>query len=130
MLVSHLGKVGTKNGFLFLGTCHAGAIRLDIGPARIRPLYPGRFAALDSYDGTNGVFAYTVREGLKGKARPSPTGQSTISSSASMFPAGWKSLQNKRLTTKARASRYRPRAPGAFRSASRPEPAPHAHTNL
>lgn len=81
-LVTHLGKIGTKNGFLFLDTCHAGAIRLDTGPARINQ-ESGRYIlvasqsiqeALDSYDGKNGVFAYAVLEGLKGKARQSPTG--------------------------------------------------------
>ena len=78
-LVAHLGKIGTKNGFLFLDTCHAGAIRLDTGPARINQ-ESGRYIlvasqsiqeALNSYDGKNGVFAYAVLEGLKGKARPS-----------------------------------------------------------
>ncbi len=81
-LVAHLGKIGTKNGFLFLDTCHAGAIRLDTGPARINQ-ESGRYIlvasqsiqeALDSFDGKNGVFAYAVLEGLKGKARPSSTG--------------------------------------------------------
>src|SRR6185312_11615764 len=81
-LVTHLGKIGTKNGFLFLDTCHAGAIRLDTGPARINQ-ESGRYIlvasqsiqeALDSYDGKNGVFAYAVLEGLKGKARQSSTG--------------------------------------------------------
>ena len=76
-LVAHLGKIGAKNGFLFLDTCHAGAIRLDTGPARINQ-ESGRYilvasqriqSALDSYDGKNGVFAYAVLEGLKGKAR-------------------------------------------------------------
>ena len=81
-LVTHLGKIGTKNGFLFLDTCHAGAIKLDTGPARINQ-ESGRYIlvasqsiqeALDSFDGKNGVFAYAVLEGLKGKARQSPTG--------------------------------------------------------
>lgn len=81
-LVAHLGKISTKNGFLFLDTCHAGAIRLDTGPARINQ-ESGRYIlvasqsiqeALDSYDGKNGVFAYAVLEGLKGKARQGSTG--------------------------------------------------------
>jgi len=81
-LVTHLGKIGAKNGFLFLDTCHAGAIRLDTGPARINQ-ESGRYIlvasqsiqeALDSFDGKNGVFAYAVLEGLKGKARQSSTG--------------------------------------------------------
>ncbi|HEX3970856.1 MAG TPA: caspase family protein [Stellaceae bacterium] len=81
-LVTHLGKIGTKNGFLFLDTCHAGAIKLDTGAARINQ-ESGRYIlvasqsiqeALDSFDGKNGVFAYAVLEGLKGKARPSATG--------------------------------------------------------
>lgn len=81
-LVAHLGKISTKNGFLFLDTCHAGAIRLDTGPARINQ-ESGRYIlvasqsiqeALDSYDGKNGVFAYAVLEGLKGKARQGGTG--------------------------------------------------------
>jgi hypothetical protein len=81
-LVAHLGKIGTKNGFLFLDTCHAGAIRLDTGPARINQ-ESGRYIlvasqsiqeALDSYDGKNGVFAYAVLEGLEGKARQNTTG--------------------------------------------------------
>jgi hypothetical protein len=82
MLVTHLGKIGTKNGFLFLDTCHAGAIRLDTGPARINQ-ESGRYIlvasqsiqeALDSYDGKNGVFAYAVLEGLRGKARQAQSG--------------------------------------------------------
>jgi WD40 repeat protein len=81
-LVAHLGKIDTKNGFLFLDTCHAGAIRLDTGPARINQ-ESGRYIlvasqsiqeALDSYDGKNGVFAYAVLEGLKGKARQGGSG--------------------------------------------------------
>ena len=81
-LVAHLGKINTKNGFLFLDTCHAGAIRLDTGPARINQ-ESGRYIlvasqsiqeALDSFDGKNGVFAYAVLEGLKGKARQGGTG--------------------------------------------------------
>ncbi|HEY1506288.1 MAG TPA: caspase family protein [Stellaceae bacterium] len=81
-LVTHLGKIGTKNGFLFLDTCHAGAIRLDTGPARINQ-ESGRYIlvasqsiqeALDSYDGKNGVFAYAVLQGLNGKARPAAIG--------------------------------------------------------
>ena len=81
-LVAHLGKIATKNGFMFLDTCHAGAIRLDTGPARINQ-ESGRYIlvasqsiqeALDSYDGKNGVFAYAVLEGLKGKARQGGTG--------------------------------------------------------
>ena len=73
---------GTKNGFLFLDTCHAGAIKLDTGAARINQ-ESGRYIlvasqsvqeALDSFDGKNGVFAYAVIEGLKGKARQSATG--------------------------------------------------------
>jgi hypothetical protein len=80
-LVMHLGKIAAKNGFLFLDTCHAGAIRLDTGPARINQ-ESGRYilvasqriqSALDSYDGKNGVFAYAVLEGLKGKARRDAT---------------------------------------------------------
>ena len=76
-LVTHLGKIAAKNGFLFLDTCHAGAIHLDTGPARINQ-ESGRYilvasqriqSALDSYDGKNGVFAYAVLEGLKGKGR-------------------------------------------------------------
>ncbi len=79
-LVSHLGKIGAKNGFLFLDTCHAGAIHLDTGPARINQ-ESGRYilvasqriqSALDSFDGKNGVFAYAVLEGLRGKARQNP----------------------------------------------------------
>jgi WD40 repeat protein len=80
-LVAHLGKIAAKNGFLFLDTCHAGAIRLDTGPARINQ-ESGRYilvasqriqSALDSYDGKNGVFAYAVLEGLHGKARQDPS---------------------------------------------------------
>ena len=81
-LVAHLGKIATKNGFMFLDTCHAGAIRLDTGPARINQK-SGRYIlvasqsiqeALDSYDGKNGVFADAVLEGLNGKARSGGTG--------------------------------------------------------
>jgi len=80
-LVAHLGKIAAKNGFLFLDTCHAGAIRLDTGAGRINQ-ESGRYilvasqkiqSALDSYDGKNGVFAYAVLEGLKGKGRRDPS---------------------------------------------------------
>jgi hypothetical protein len=74
-LVRLLSELPARNVFLLLDTCYAGAFHLQ-GPGNLAN-ESGRFVltgsssveeALDSYDGTNGVFAYAVREGLYGGA--------------------------------------------------------------
>jgi hypothetical protein len=74
-LVRLLAELPARNVFLLLDTCYAGAFDLD-GPGNLAN-ESGRFVltgsssveeALDSYDGTNGVFAYAIREGLFGGA--------------------------------------------------------------
>lgn len=70
-----LSELSARNVLLLLDTCYAGAFHLQ-GPGNLAN-ESGRFVltgsssvdeALDSYDGTNGVFAYAVREGLYGAA--------------------------------------------------------------
>ena len=74
-LVRLLSDLPARNVFLLLDTCYAGAFDLQ-GPGNLGN-ESGRFVltgsssveeALDSYDGTNGVFGYAVREGLMGGA--------------------------------------------------------------
>jgi hypothetical protein len=74
-LVRLLSELSARNVLLLLDTCYAGAFHLQ-GPGNLAN-ESGRFVltgsssveeALDSYDGTNGVFAYAVREGLYGAA--------------------------------------------------------------
>jgi hypothetical protein len=74
-LVRLLSDLPARNVLLLLDTCYAGAFHLQ-GPGNLAN-ESGRFVltgsssveeALDSYDGTNGVFAYAVREGLYGGA--------------------------------------------------------------
>jgi uncharacterized caspase-like protein len=74
-LVGALARIRARDGFLFVDTCHAGQITVDslaaIGNETGRFLLAASTSvqeALDSYDDRNGVFAYAVREGLRGRA--------------------------------------------------------------
>jgi len=74
-LVSALARIRARDGFLFVDTCYAGKIAVDslaaIGNETGRFLLTASTSvqqALDSYDGRNGVFAYAVLEGLRGRA--------------------------------------------------------------
>ncbi len=76
MLVEALGRIKARNGFVFLDTCHSGALTLDAGASQINH-ESGRYIltaassaeeALDSYDNRHGVFAYALLEALDGKA--------------------------------------------------------------
>lgn len=72
-LVSAIARIRARDGFLFVDTCHAGQITVDslaaIGNETGRFLLAASTSvqeALDSYDERNGVFAFAVREGLRG----------------------------------------------------------------
>lgn len=74
-LVSAIARIRARDGFLFVDTCHAGQITVDslaaIGNETGRFLLAASTSvqeALDSYDERNGVFAFAVREGLRGRA--------------------------------------------------------------
>jgi hypothetical protein len=74
-LVSAIARIRARDGFLFVDTCHAGQITVDslaaIGNETGRFLLAASTSvqeALDSYDERNGVFAYAVREGMRGRA--------------------------------------------------------------
>jgi DNA-binding beta-propeller fold protein YncE len=81
-LVRLLGELPARNVFLLLDTCYAGAFHLQ-APGNLAN-ESGRFVltgsssveqALDSYDGTNGIFAYAVRQGLSGAAASAASDQ-------------------------------------------------------
>lgn len=74
-LISLLSKIPARNSFLFLDTCHAGAMTND-SAAKIGHEI-GRYVlaasasleeALDSYNGRNGIFAHALSQGLAGNA--------------------------------------------------------------
>mgnify|MGYP002780421780 CR=1 FL=1 len=74
-LVSAIARIRARDGFLFVDTCYAGQITVDslaaIGNETGRFLLAASTSvqeALDSYDERNGVFAFAVREGLRGRA--------------------------------------------------------------
>ncbi|GGG41830.1 hypothetical protein GCM10010964_31660 [Caldovatus sediminis] len=74
-LVSALARIRARDGFLFIDTCYAGQVAVDslaaVGNETGRFLLAASTSvqeALDSYDDRNGVFAYAVREGLRGRA--------------------------------------------------------------
>ena len=76
MLVEALGAIRARNGFIFLDTCHSGAINLDTGASNIGH-ETGRYIltaaasveeALDRYDDKHGVFAAAVLQALQGKS--------------------------------------------------------------
>lgn len=74
-LIQWLSEVPTQRAFLFLDTCHAGTVTIaNVGKINEES---GRYIlaasstveeALDSYNDKNGVFAYSVIEGLEGNA--------------------------------------------------------------
>jgi hypothetical protein len=74
MLVESLGAIQARNGFIFLDTCHSGAVNLDAGASNIGH-ETGRYIltaaasveeALDRYDDKHGVFAAAVLKALQG----------------------------------------------------------------
>lgn len=74
-LVAALARIRARDAFLLLDTCHAGQLTMDqlsaLGNETGRFLLAASSSvqeALDSYDDRNGVFAYAVREGLRGRA--------------------------------------------------------------
>lgn len=74
-LVAALARIRARDAFLLLDTCHAGQLTMDqlsaLGNETGRFLLAASTSvqeALDSYDDRNGVFAYAVREGLRGRA--------------------------------------------------------------
>lgn len=73
-LVEALSAIRARNGFIFLDTCHSGAINLDTGASNIGH-ETGRYIltaaasveeALDRYDDKHGVFAAAVLKALQG----------------------------------------------------------------
>lgn len=74
-LVAALARIRARDAFLLLDTCHAGQLTMEqlsaLGNETGRFLLAASGSvqeALDSYDDRNGVFAYALREGLRGKA--------------------------------------------------------------
>jgi WD40 repeat protein len=74
-LITALARIRARDGFLLIDTCYAGQIALDslsaLGNETGRYLLAAASSvqeALDSYDNRNGVFAYALREGLRGRA--------------------------------------------------------------
>jgi len=74
-LVVGISRIRARNAFLLLDTCHAGQLTIDqlsaLGNETGRFLLAASTSvqeALDSYDDRNGVFAYALREGLRGRA--------------------------------------------------------------
>ncbi|MBI1206535.1 MAG: hypothetical protein GC191_04505 [Azospirillum sp.] len=74
-LVELISRIRAKNSFLFLDTCHAGALTNDdaakIGHEAGRYVLAASASleeALDSYDGHNGLMAYALVKALEGGA--------------------------------------------------------------
>ena len=74
-LVAALARIRARDAVLLLDTCHAGQLTMEqlsaLGNETGRFLLAASGSvqeALDSYDDRNGVFAYALREGLRGKA--------------------------------------------------------------
>ncbi|RYJ04137.1 MAG: caspase family protein, partial [Acetobacteraceae bacterium] len=74
-LVAALARIRARDAVLLLDTCHAGQLTMEqlsaLGNETGRFLLAASSSvqeALDSYDDRNGVFAYALREGLRGKA--------------------------------------------------------------
>ena len=74
-LVVAIARIRARDAFLLLDTCHAGQLTIDqlsaLGNETGRFLLAASTSvqeALDSYDDRNGVFAYALREGLRGRA--------------------------------------------------------------
>ena len=74
-LVAALARIRSRDAVLLLDTCHAGQLTMEqlsaLGNETGRFLLAASGSvqeALDSYDDRNGVFAYALREGLRGQA--------------------------------------------------------------
>jgi WD40 repeat protein len=74
-LIGALSRIRARDALLFLDTCYSGAVTADalanVGHETGRYLLAASSSlqeALDSYDSSNGVFVYAVREGLQGRA--------------------------------------------------------------
>jgi uncharacterized caspase-like protein len=81
-LVAALARIRARDALLLLDTCHAGQLTMEqlsaLGNETGRFLLAASGSvqeALDSYDDRNGVFAYALREGLRGRAAMDAEGQ-------------------------------------------------------
>ncbi|UFN47778.1 caspase family protein [Roseomonas sp. OT10] len=81
-LIGALARIRARDGFLLIDTCYAGQVALDslsaMGNETGRYLLAASSSvqeALDSYDDRNGVFAFALREGLRGRAATDPEGR-------------------------------------------------------
>jgi len=82
VLVAAIARIRARDGFFFIDTCHAGQLTVDslaaLGNETGRFLLAASSSlqeALDSYDDRNGVFAYAIREGLRGRAATDQEGR-------------------------------------------------------
>jgi len=83
-LVAALARIRARDAFIMIDTCYAGQIDIDqlaaIGNDTGRFLLAASSSvqeALDSYDDRNGVFAYALMEGLRGRAAVDAEGRVT-----------------------------------------------------
>jgi hypothetical protein len=83
-LVTALARIRARDAFIMIDTCYAGQIDIDqlaaIGNDTGRFLLAASSSvqeALDSYDDRNGVFAYALMEGLRGRAAVDAEGRVT-----------------------------------------------------
>lgn len=83
-LVAALARIRARDAFILIDTCYAGQIDIDqlaaIGNDTGRFLLAASSSvqeALDSYDDRNGVFAYALMEGLRGRAAVDSEGRVT-----------------------------------------------------
>jgi len=83
-LVAALARIRARDAFIMIDTCYAGQIDIDqlaaIGNDTGRFLLAASSSvqeALDSYDDRNGVFAYALMEGLRGRAAADAEGRVT-----------------------------------------------------
>ena len=83
-LVAALSRIRARDAFIMIDTCYAGQVDIDqlaaIGNDTGRFLLAASSSvqeALDSYDDRNGVFAYALMEGLRGRAAADAEGRVT-----------------------------------------------------
>ncbi|MBW6398681.1 caspase family protein [Roseomonas sp. HJA6] len=83
-LVAALSRIRARDAFIMIDTCYAGQVDIDqlaaIGNDTGRFLLAASSSvqeALDSYDDRNGVFAYALMEGLRGRAAVDAEGRVT-----------------------------------------------------
>lgn len=83
-LVAALARIRARDAFILIDTCYAGQIDIDqlaaLGNDTGRFLLAASSSvqeALDSYDDRNGVFAYALMEGLRGRAAVDAEGRVT-----------------------------------------------------